>query len=169
MATISTLPNEVAELILWEIDDLRALSSISSICRWFHSLSFRPLYNSYTNPAKEGPSGLVDHQNLQRFARTILEKPNSWCLVKNVRLGWRQDRLAEKLLPGDIQPFLRAGKALEFDDDDQDIPFRLRWKQAIANSRADATVCLLLANLPGLKQLDMILDQVENCQSEDQE
>ena len=42
----------------------------------------------YTNPAKEGPSGLVDHQNLHKSARTILD---------NVRLGWRQDRLAEKL------------------------------------------------------------------------
>lgn len=100
----------------------------------------------------------MDHQNLHEFARTILD---------NVRLGWRQHRLAEKLSPEDIQLFLRAGKALEFDGDNQDIPFRLRWKQSITNSRADATVYLLLANFPRLdsstaRQLDSIFDQVEN-------
>ena len=83
----------------------------------------------------------MDHQNLYEFARTIFD---------NVRLGWRQHRLAEKLSPEDIQLFLRAGKALEFDGDNQDIPFRLRWKQSITNSRADAKVYLLLANFLGL-------------------
>lgn len=162
MATIFALPNEVVELVLWQIEDTQTLLSVSSVCKWLHSLSLRPLYNSYANPAEGGPNGLLDHENLRRFALTILEKPNFRCLVKKVRLGWRPDRSAQKLSSEDIQRYLQAGGALEFDDDDRDDPFRFFWKQAITDSRADAIAYLLLAHLPRLEELHITFDQAEN-------
>ncbi|OCL05654.1 hypothetical protein AOQ84DRAFT_355876 [Glonium stellatum] len=56
MATIFALPNEVVELVLWQIEDTQTLLSVSSVCKWLHSLSLRPTVYWITKICAGSPS-----------------------------------------------------------------------------------------------------------------